>query len=84
MALERVFLHKTLKMNFYKEIEPIISKFEQGEIVFLKLLIMVFQKRLDSAKDLQKYYELQVSNCSVFEPTELVEEVTHISQSNGI
>ena len=71
------FPTQNIKNNFYKEIQPIISKFEQGNS-FLKIINNGFSEKIGSAKDLQKYYEHQISNCSIFEPTELVEEVTQI------
>lgn len=71
------FPTQNIKNNFYKEIEPIILKFEQGNS-FLKIINNGFSEKIGSAKDLQKYYEHQISNCSILEPTELVEEVTQI------
>ena len=37
-----------------------------------------FTDKIGSSEELQKYYELQVSNGLILEPTELVEEVTKI------
>ena len=71
------FPTQNVKNNFYKEIEPIILKFKEGE-KFLKIINNGFTEKIGTSKDLQKYYELQISNCSVSQPTELVEEITHI------
>ena len=71
------FPTQNVKNNFYKEIEPIILKFKEGE-KFLKIINNGFTEKIGTSKDLQKYYELQISNCSVSQPTELVEEITNI------
>lgn len=71
------FPTQKIKNNFYKEIEPIISKFKEGED-FLRIINNGFSEKIGSSRELQKYYELQTSNCSILDPTELVEEVNYI------
>jgi len=71
------FPTQKIKNEFYKEIEPIILKFKEGK-EFLKIINNGFTEKIGNAKELQKYYELQTSNCSVSEPTELVEEINYI------
>ena len=71
------FPTQKVKNEYYKEIEPIILKFKEGE-KFLKIINNGFTEKIGTSKDLQKYYELQISNYSVAQPTELVEEITHI------
>jgi len=71
------FPTQNIKNGFYKKIEPVILKFKEGE-KFLKIINNGFTEKIGTSKELQKNYELQVSGCSVSEPTELVEEITHI------
>jgi len=71
------FPTQRIENNFYKKIEPIISKLKEGN-EFLKIMKNGFSEKIGSSKELQKYYELQTSNCSISEPTELVEEVNYI------
>lgn len=71
------FPTQKIENNFYKNIEPIISKFKEGK-EFLKIMNNGFSEKIGSSKELQEYYELQTSNCSISEPTELVEEVNYI------
>ncbi|MFT6127413.1 MAG: DNA (cytosine-5)-methyltransferase 1 [Flavobacteriaceae bacterium] len=71
------FPTQNIKNGFYKKIEPIILKFNEGEN-FLKIINNSFTEKIGTSKELQKNYELQVSGCSVSQPTELVEEITHI------
>lgn len=71
------FPTQNIKNGFYKEIEPIILKFKEGN-EFLKIINTGFTEKIGNTKELQKYYELQVSDCSFSEPTELVEEISYI------
>jgi DNA (cytosine-5)-methyltransferase 1 len=71
------FPTQKIKNNFYKEIEPIISEFKEGED-FLRIINNGFSEKIGSSRELQKYYELQTSDCSILDPTELVEEVNYI------
>jgi len=71
------FPTQKIKNDFYREIEPIISKFKEGKD-FLRIINNGFSEKIGSSKELQKYYELQTSNCSILEPTELIEEVNYI------
>ncbi len=71
------FPTQKIKNGFYKELEPIISKFKEGK-EFLRIINNGFTDKIGSSKELQKYYELQVSNCSLSEPTELVEEINYV------
>jgi DNA (cytosine-5)-methyltransferase 1 len=71
------FPTQKVENNFYKKIEPIISKFKEGED-FLKIINNGFSEKIGSSKTMQELYELQVSNCSLMEPTELVDEINYI------
>ena len=71
------FPTQNIENEFYKEIEPVILKFKEGE-EFLKIINNGFTEKIGSSKELQKYYELQISDCSISLPTELVEEITNI------
>jgi DNA (cytosine-5)-methyltransferase 1 len=71
------FPSQKINNGFYKNLEPVISNFKEG-IDFLNIINNGFTEKIGSAKDLQKYYELQVSDCSISEPTELVDDLTHI------
>jgi len=71
------FPTQKVRNEYYKEIEPIILKIKEGEN-FLKIINNGFTEKIGTSEEMQKYYELQVSNCSVSQPTELVEEITHI------
>jgi DNA (cytosine-5)-methyltransferase 1 len=71
------FPTQEVKNEFYKKLEPIILKFKEGKN-FLKIINNGFTEKIGTAKELQKYYELQVSNDYVSQPTVLVEEITHI------
>lgn len=71
------FPTQKIKNNFYKEIEPIISKLKEGK-EFLNIINNGFSEKIGSSKELQEYYEQQSSNCTISEPTELVEEINYI------
>tara|TARA_B110000902_G_scaffold266409_1_gene354029 strand:+ start:193 stop:1899 length:1707 start_codon:yes stop_codon:yes gene_type:complete len=71
------FPTQEVKDEFYKKLEPIILKFKEGKN-FLKIINNGFTEKIGTSKELQKYYELQVSNDYVSQPTVLVEEITHI------
>ena len=69
-------IHKTFSI-FYKKLEPIILKFKEGQN-FLKIINNGFTEKIGTSKELQKHYELQVTKDYISQPTELVEEITHI------
>jgi len=71
------FPTQNIKNNFYKEIEPIILNFKEGK-QFLNIINNGFTDKIGSSSELQKYYELQVSDSKISIPTELVEEVSTI------
>ncbi|PWG06926.1 DNA cytosine methyltransferase [Polaribacter aquimarinus] len=71
------FPTQNIRNNFYKEIEPIILKFKEGK-QFLNIINNGFTDKIGSSTELQKYYELQVSDSKISIPTELVEEVSAI------
>lgn len=71
------FPTQNIKNNFYKEIEPIILKFKEGK-QFLDIINNGFTDKIGSSAELQKYYELQVSDSKISIPTELVEEISSI------
>lgn len=71
------FPTQNIENEFYKKIEPVILKFKEGK-EFLKIINNGFTEKIGSSKELQKYYELQVSDCSISLPSELVEEITNI------
>lgn len=71
------FKNQKVDDGYYKIIEPIIAKLKEGE-EYIKIINNGFTDKIGSSEELQKYYELQVSNGSILEPTELVEEVTKI------
>ena len=71
------FKNQKVDDGYYKIIEPIIAKLKEGE-EYIKIINNGFTDKIGSSEELQKYYELQVSNSSILEPTELVEEVTKI------
>lgn len=69
--------NQVIRDGFYKKIEPlIINEFEGAE--FIKIMNNGFGEKIGSSNELQKKYELQVSNDSILEPTELIEEVARI------
>jgi DNA (cytosine-5)-methyltransferase 1 len=63
--------------NFFKKIEPIIRKFENGND-FLEIINNGFSEKIASGEMLQKMYEAQISQEPFLEPTELIEEVASI------
>lgn len=71
------YKNQKVEDEFYKKLEPIILKEKAGSN-FVKIINNGFSEKIGSSKDLQKYYELQISNDSILEPTELVEEVKEI------
>ena len=71
------FKNQKVDDGYYKIIEPIIAKLKEGE-EYIKIINNGFTDKIGSSEELQKYYELQVSNGSILEPTELVEEVNKI------
>jgi len=71
------FKNQKVDDGYYKIIEPIIAKLKEGE-EYIKIINNGFTDKIGSSEELQKYYELQVSNGSILEPTELVGEVNKI------
>ena len=71
------YKNQKIEDEFYKTLEAILLK-EKGGLSFMKIINNGFSEKIGSSKELQKKYELQFSNDSKYEPTELVEEVTHI------
>ena len=71
------FPTQEVKDEFYKKLEPIILKFKEGQN-FLKIINNGFTEKIGTSKELQKHYELQVTKDYISQPTELVEEITHI------
>ena len=71
------FPTQSVQNGFYKKIEPIILKYKEGAS-FLKIINNGFTEKIGTSEELQKNYELQVSSCSVSQPTELVEEINYI------
>jgi DNA (cytosine-5)-methyltransferase 1 len=71
------FKNQKVEDGYYKIIEPTIAKLKEGK-KYIKIINNGFTDKIGSSEELQKYYELQVSNGSILEPTELVEEVNKI------
>ena len=71
------FKNQKVEDDYYKIIEPTIAKLKEGK-KYIKIINNGFTDKIGSSEELQKYYELQVSNGSTLEPTELVEEVNKI------
>ena len=59
---------------FYKNIEELILEYKGGK-EFLKYINNGFSEKIGNATELQKLYELQMSNFKYTEPTELVDTV---------
>jgi len=68
---------QNVKDGFYRKIQSIILKYEEGQ-EFIRLINNGFTKKIGTSKELQMYYELQISNDKISEPTELVEEINCI------
>ena len=71
------FPTQEVKNEFYKEIEPEILKFKEGE-KFLETINNGFSEKIGSSKDLQEIYESQIPNSSVSQPSELIETLSKI------
>lgn len=63
--------------GFYQKIENILSKFKSGK-EFIKIINNGFSEKIGKASQLQEMYEIQKSQDSILEPTELVDEVKKI------
>lgn len=63
--------------GFYKNLESIISKYKSGK-QFIKIINNGFSEKIGNATQLQEMYEVQKSNKSILEPTELVDEIKKI------
>ena len=63
--------------GIYQEIEPFINSSFKGK-EFIRIINNGFLQKIGSTTKLQKMYELQKSENSLFEPTELVEHIATI------
>jgi len=63
--------------GFYKEIEPVISKFKNGT-KFLEIINNGFSEKIAQSNILQAMHEEQMSKDGYFEPTKLIEKVAEI------
>ncbi|WP_205959304.1 DNA cytosine methyltransferase [Flavobacterium rivulicola] len=63
--------------GYYKTLESIISKYPSGKL-FIKIINNGFSEKIGNATQLQEMYEVQKSNNTILEPTELVDEVKRI------
>ena len=63
--------------GFYKEIEPVISKFKNGT-KFLEIINNGFSEKIAQSNILQEMHEEQMSKDGYFEPTKLIEKVAEI------
>lgn len=63
--------------KYYKNLEEIINEYKGGK-EFLKYINNVFSKKIGTANELQKLYEIQKSSAKYIEPTELVDLVQEI------
>src|SRR5690606_31550871 len=68
---------RSYKDGFYKEIESVISEFNNGT-KFLEIINNGFSEKIADSNLLQKMYEAQISRDGYLEPTELVERVAEI------
>jgi DNA (cytosine-5)-methyltransferase 1 len=71
------FPHDIFPDNFYKEIEPMIEKFENGG-QFLKIINNGFAEKIANSNVLQDMYEKQQNADGFLEPTRLVETVADL------
>jgi DNA (cytosine-5)-methyltransferase 1 len=69
--------------RFYINIEEQIKEFKGGT-EFLKYINNGFSQKIANAKELQKLYELQKSNSSFTEPTELVDNIQELIEKLNI
>lgn len=65
---------RNYKDGFYKEVEPFLKQFDEGE-AFIAIVNNGFSEKIADAEKLQSMYEIQHSEDSFLEPTELIEEV---------
>jgi len=71
------YKNQKVEDGFYKILEPLIEKEKSGS-KFIKIINNGFSKKIGSAEELQKMYELQISDQYLMEPTELVETINTI------
>ena len=71
------FPHDIFPDNFYKHLEPMIEKFENGS-QFLKIMNNGFAEKIASSDILQDMYEKQRNADGFLEPTRLVETVADL------
>jgi DNA (cytosine-5)-methyltransferase 1 len=69
--------------GYYKNLEPIISKYKSGN-QFINIINNGFSEKIGNASQLQEMYEVQKSSDSNLEPTELVDEVKRIIDNMDI
>jgi len=65
---------------YYKELEPVIKKFENGN-KFLEIINNGFSEKVAKSKFLQEMYETQKSKRQFLKPTKLVEKACEIINS---
>jgi DNA (cytosine-5)-methyltransferase 1 len=63
--------------GYYRELESLIVNFKSGK-KFIEIINNGFSEKIGSAAQLQQMFEIQKSQDSFLEPTELVEEVRRI------
>lgn len=63
--------------NYYRNLEVIIKEYKGGR-EFLKFINNGFSEKIGSAQEMQKLYELQMSNSKYIEPTELVDSIQEL------
>lgn len=63
--------------GYYKKLEPIIERLKSGK-QFLEIINNGFSEKIGDKWNLQEMYEHQESKDGLFEPTELIEEVSRI------
>jgi len=68
---------QNVRDNFYQSLEPILNEYTEGKN-FINVINNGFSEKIGSSDQLQKMYELQMSDNNLLEPTELVEEVNRI------
>lgn len=74
---------QNIEDGYYKTLESIISQYKSGK-QFIKIINNGFSEKIGNASQLQEMYEVQKSNNSILEPTELVDEVKKIIDNINI
>lgn len=69
--------------GFYKKIEPLISKLNEGQ-KFLEIMKNGFSEKIGDKVTLQEMYEIRKSKNGLLEPTELIEAVGDLIHGLGI